>query len=238
MVDLLGNTEHAWRKIVLPNDHDNWGTECALIWASGQAKQPKGATGKPKPEKGGVQIKYMEGGRDKAKQMPLQYKNEKTERPGVKLGVCRSVFSEEGIRVWVAKQYGATCLMVLNMQYKNKNRVHTWMRSTSCEHILYTAQCTQYLFPLFLTYIHTHSMTSWVLCFLRNGMYCQVTQLEKQGGPEAQREMVRDREQAVHERSCVRLEGPKWLFFTLLKKSVALAWRCRYYVWWMAVCFD
>lgn len=52
-------------------------------------------------------------------------------------------------------------------------------------------------------------------------MYCQVTQLEKQGGPEAQREMVRDREQAVHERSCVRLKGPKWIF-RLLKKSVCL----------------
>ena len=45
-------------------------------------------------------------------------------------------------------------------------------------------------------------MTSWVLCFLRNGMYCQVTQLEQQGGPETQREMVRDREQAVHECVC------------------------------------
>lgn len=42
-----------------------------------QAKQPKGAKGKPKPEKGGVQIKYTKDRRDKAKQMPLQYKNEK-----------------------------------------------------------------------------------------------------------------------------------------------------------------
>lgn len=44
---LEGNAEHAWRKIVLPNDCDGWGTECVLIWASSQAKQPKGAKGKP-----------------------------------------------------------------------------------------------------------------------------------------------------------------------------------------------
>lgn len=41
-------------------------------------------------------------------------------------------------------------------------------------------------------------------------MYCQVTQIEQQGGPEAQREMVRDREQAVYERMCV--SGWKWIF--------------------------
>ncbi|CAB1434162.1 unnamed protein product [Pleuronectes platessa] len=41
-------------------------------------------------------------------------------------------------------------------------------------------------------------MSSWVLCFLHNGMCCQVTQLELQGGPEAQREMEKDATSDIH----------------------------------------
>ena len=43
-------------------------------------------------------------------------------------------------------------------------------------------------------------------------MYCQVTQLEQQGGPKTQREMVRDREQAMYESVCP-FGGAKVEFF-------------------------
>lgn len=65
-----GNTEHAWRKIVTPppslppfaNDRDVWGTECVLIWAGSQSKQPEGDKCEAIVRKGKVQIQYMEFG--------------------------------------------------------------------------------------------------------------------------------------------------------------------------------
>lgn len=51
------------------NDRDVWGTECVLIWAGGQSKQPEGGKCEAIVRKGKVQIQYMEfgdgvGGRD------------------------------------------------------------------------------------------------------------------------------------------------------------------------------
>lgn len=62
-------------------------------------------------------------------------------------------------------------------------------------------------------------------------MYCQVTQLEQQGGPEIWREMVRDREKAVHE----RVSGWRRFVNALEKGPHALAGRYRIDVEWQHV---
>lgn len=44
------------------NDRDVWGTECVLIWAGSQSKQPEGDKCEAIVRKGKVQIQYMEFG--------------------------------------------------------------------------------------------------------------------------------------------------------------------------------
>lgn len=46
-------------------------------------------------------------------------------------------------------------------------------------------------------------MTSTFFFLYFNGVYCQVTQLEQQGGPEIQRDKVRDRAQVAYEGALV-----------------------------------
>ena len=130
----------------------------------------------------------MEGGQDKARRMPLRSRNE-----NVRSGELSECFLRGGDQRLVAQQYGATCLMGLNV-HQHKHAAH----AKNIQRMQYLYCC---LSPISHTHTHTHTRWPPGCCvFLRNGMYCQVTQLEQQGGPEIRREMVRDREKAAHER--------------------------------------